>query len=191
MLRSLARLLLRIGGWTAVGEMPDVPKAVVIAAPHTSNWDGVWALIYKVAIGAEIHFFAKQSLFWFPLGTLLRSLGGIPLDRSRAGSAVRRAIDLFNQQERFFFGLAPEGSRKLMPGWKSGFYRIAVGAKVPVFMGFLDYQHKRVGIGDRIDLSGDPEADLAVFRDFYKDVEGQHPAQTSPIVFRDRANGAG
>ncbi len=187
MLRGLARLLLRIGGWTAVGEMPDVPKGVVIAAPHTSNWDGVWALIYKVAIGAEIHFFAKQSLFWFPLGTLLRSLGGIPLDRSRAGSAVQRAIDLFNQQERFYFGLAPEGTRKLMPGWKSGFYRIAVGAKVPVFMGFLDYQHKRVGIGDRIDLSGDPEADLAVFRDFYKDIEGQHPAQTSPIVFRDRA----
>lgn len=187
MLRGLARLLLRIGGWTAVGEMPDAPKGVVIAAPHTSNWDGVWALIYKVAIGAEIHFFAKQSLFWFPLGTLLRSLGGIPLDRSRAGSAVQRAIDLFNQHERFYFGLAPEGTRKLMPGWKSGFYRIAVGAKVPVFMGFLDYQHKRVGIGDRIDLSGDPEADLAVFRDFYKDIEGQHPAQTSPIVFRERA----
>ncbi|NNF40586.1 MAG: acyltransferase [Woeseiaceae bacterium] len=191
MLRGLARLLLRIGGWTAVGEMPDVPKGVVIAAPHTSNWDGVWALIYKVAIGAEIHFFAKQSLFWFPLGTLLRSLGGIPLDRSRAGSAVQHAIDLFNQQDRFFFGLAPEGTRKLMPGWKSGFYRIAAGARVPVFMGFLDYRHKRVGIGDRVDLSGDPEADLAVFREFYKDIQGQHPAQTSPIVFRDRKRRSG
>lgn len=183
MLRGLARLLLRIGGWTAVGEMPDVPKAVLIAAPHTSNWDGVWALIYKVSIGAEIHFFAKKSLFWFPLSTLLRGLGGIPLDRERAGSAVRQAIDMFNDRERFVFGLAPEGTRGQKPGWKSGFYRIALGAGVPVYMGFLDYRHKRLGIGDRLDLSGDQDADLAVCREFYAGIEGRWPDKTSPIRF--------
>jgi 1-acyl-sn-glycerol-3-phosphate acyltransferase len=183
MLRGFARLLLRLGGWTAVGEMPDMPKAVIIAAPHTSNWDGIWALIYKVAIGAEIHFFAKKSLFWFPLSTLLRSLGGIALDRKRAGSAVQQAIDMFNEQESFYFGLAPEGTRKKKPGWKSGFYRIAEGAGVPVYLGFLDYENKRVGIGPRFDLSGLPDEDLARLRDFYSGIQGRWPEKTSPIQF--------
>ena len=186
MLRGLARLLLRIGGWTAVGQMPDVPKAVFIAAPHTSNWDGVWALIYKVAIGADIHFFAKKSLFWFPLSTLLRGLGGIPLDRKRAGSAVQLAVDLFDEQASFYFGLAPEGTRKRTTGWKNGFYRIATGARVPVYLGFLDYGHKRLGIGDRLDLTGNQAADLEVLRDFYGRIEARHQEQVSPILFRDR-----
>ncbi|MCP5093766.1 MAG: acyltransferase [Gammaproteobacteria bacterium] len=176
-------MILRIGGWIPVGEMPDVPKAVILAAPHTSNWDGFWALVYVVSIGADIHFFAKKSLFWFPLGQVLRALSGIPLDRSRAGSAVQQAIDMFEEQESFYFGLAPEGTRKKTPGWKSGFYRIALGAKIPVYLGFLDFKHKRLGIGRRVDLSGDEDLDVATFRDFYADIEGRWPEQTSPIRF--------
>ncbi len=176
-------MILRVGGWTPVGEMPDVPKAVILAAPHTSNWDGFWALVYVVSIGADIHFFAKKSLFWFPLGQVLRALSGIPLDRSRAGSAVQQAIDMFEEQESFYFGLAPEGTRKKTPGWKSGFYRIALGAKIPVYLGFLDFKHKRLGIGRRVDLSGDEDLDVATFRDFYADIEGRWPEQTSPIRF--------
>ncbi|MBU2677103.1 MAG: 1-acyl-sn-glycerol-3-phosphate acyltransferase [Gammaproteobacteria bacterium] len=187
MLRGLARLLLRIGGWTAVGGMPDVPKAVIIAAPHTSNWDGFWALVYKVAMGAEIHFFAKHSLFWFPLSTLLRALGGIELDRKRAGSAVQLAVDMFNEQDRFFFGLSPEGTRTKKPGWKSGFYRIAEGANVPVYLGFFDYKHKRLGIGQRFDLSGDQDADLRFLQDYYGGFEGRWPEKTTPVVFVDRS----
>jgi 1-acyl-sn-glycerol-3-phosphate acyltransferase len=183
MLRALARLILRIGGWTAVGGIPDAPKAVVIAAPHTSNWDGFWALVYKVAIGAEIHFFAKHSLFWFPLGTLLTALGGIKLDRTRAQSAVQQAIDMYKEKDSFYFGLAPEGTRTQKPGWKSGFYRIAEGSGVPVYLGFLDYRNKRVGIGPRFDLSGDQEADLIRLRDFYGDIQGRWPEKTSPIRF--------
>ncbi len=182
-LRGLANLILRVGGWTAVGQMPNVPKAVLVAAPHTSNWDGFWALVYTVAVDADIHLFAKQSLFWFPLGALLRALGGIPLDRSRAGGAVQQAVDLFNENDRFYFGLAPEGTRKKTPGWKSGFYRIAERAGVPVYLGFLDYKHKRLGIGRRLDLSGNQDADLQVCRAFYAQVEGRWPEQTSPIEF--------
>ncbi len=163
--------------------MPDVPKAVVIAAPHTSNWDGFWAIVYKVSVGAEIHFFVKKSVFWFPLGTVLRGLGGIPLDRSCAGSAVRLAINMFDENHRFYFGLAPEGTRKKTRGWKSGFHRIAAGAKAPVYLGFLDYKHKRIGIGPRLDLSADQDADLQVCRDFYADIEGRWPEKTSPIQF--------
>jgi 1-acyl-sn-glycerol-3-phosphate acyltransferase len=183
MLRALARLILRTGGWTAIGGIPDAPKAVVIAAPHTSNWDGFWALVYKVAIGAEIHFFAKHSLFWFPLSTLLRALGGVELDRTRAQSAVQQAIDMFKEKDSFYFGLAPEGTRTVKRGWKSGFYRIAEGAGVPVYLGYLDYKNKRVGIGPRFDLSGDQEADLRRLHDFYGDIQGRWPEKTSPIRF--------
>lgn len=183
MLRALARLILWTGGWTAIGGIPDAPKAVVIAAPHTSNWDGFWAMVYIVAIGAEIHFFAKQSLFWFPLGTLLRALGGVELDRKHAGSAVQQAVKMFENNESYYFGLAPEGTRTLKPGWKSGFYRIAQEAGVPVYLGSLDYNNKRVGIGPRFDLSGDQDADLARLREFYDDIQGRWPEKTSPITF--------
>lgn len=183
MFRKFAHLILRLGGWTPVGGVPDVPKAVVIAAPHTSNWDGFWALTYKVAVGLDISFFAKKSLFWFPLGNLLRWFGAIELDRGRAVNAVQLAIEEFKKHETFYLGLAPEGTRSLKPGWKSGFYRIADGANVPVCLGFLDFRNKRVGIGPPIELSGDVEADLAIIREFYADIKGRWPEQTSPIVF--------
>ena len=186
MLSTIAKLILRLGGWTAVGGLPDAPKAVIIAAPHTSNWDGFWALVYKISIGLEVHFFAKHSLFWFPLGTLLRALGGIELDRSRAGSAVEQAIEWFEREDSFYFGLAPEGTRRKTSGWKSGFYRIALGAGVPVYLGMLDFGQRRVGLGGRLDLTGDPEKDLDACRRFYADVRGRRPEKASPIVFADR-----
>jgi len=183
MLKKLARFILWLGGWQAVGEVPDEPKAVFIAAPHTSNWDGLWALTFKTAIGIDIRFFAKDTLFWFPLGTLLRSLGGIPLDRSRAGSAVRQAVAMFAEEDSFYFGLAPEGTRALRGAWKSGFYRIATAADVPVFFGVLDYENKRVGLMGRLDLTGDAEADLAKCAAFYSGFKGRWPEKTTPVRF--------
>jgi 1-acyl-sn-glycerol-3-phosphate acyltransferase len=183
MLRRFAQWLLRVRGLTPIGGIPPDPKAVFIAAPHTSNWDGFWALVYKVAIGIDVNFFAKHSLFWFPLGNLLRALGGIKLDRSKAGSAVEQAIGMFNDSDSFYFGLAPEGTRRKTDGWKTGFYRIALGAGVPVYLGFLDFGNKRIGIGPRVDLSGDREADLAVIRKFYEGVRGRRPEKASPIAF--------
>lgn len=186
MLKWLANLILRVGGWTPVIPELDAPKAVFIAAPHTSNWDGFWALVYKVATGLDVKFFAKHSIFWFPLGTILRALGGIPLDRRHAGSAVSQAIEMFQTEDSFYFGLAPEGTRRKTPGWKTGFYRIARGAGVPVYLGFLDFKNKRIGIGPRLDLTGAREVDLEFCRKFYADKEGRHPELTSPIVFAER-----
>jgi 1-acyl-sn-glycerol-3-phosphate acyltransferase len=183
MLKKLARFILWLGGWRAVGAVPDVPKAVVIAAPHTSNWDALWALSFKTAIGLDIRFFAKDTLFWFPLGALLRSLGGIPLDRSRAGSAVKQAVAMFAEEESFYFGLAPEGTRALRDAWKSGFYRIATAADVPVFLGVLDYENKTVGIMGRLDLTGDAETDIAECADFYRGFKGCWPEKTTPVRF--------
>lgn len=183
MWKKVASWLLRIGGWTIVGNVPDVPKAVVIAAPHTSNWDGFWALTYKVCIGLDVKFFAKHSLFWFPLSVLLRGLGAVDLDRGKAGNAVQLAIDEFAARENFLFALAPEGTRSKRDYWKTGFYRIAVGADVPVYPGFLDFGRRQIGIGERIDLTGDEDADLGVIRKAYAGVVGKHPEKTTPITF--------
>ena len=183
MLQAIAKLILRIGGWEMAGELPAEKRAVFIAAPHTSNWDGFWALVYKVAVQLDIHFFAKESLFWFPLNILLRALGGVPLDRKRAGSAVDQAIEMFRKNDSYYFGLAPEGTRSRADHWKSGFYRIAEGAGVPVVLGFLDYGTRRIGIGPTLKLSGDWHKDLDFCRDFYKDIKGRWPDKAGPVTF--------
>ena len=103
MLQLIAKGLLKLGGWTRVGETPVCRKAVFIAAPHTSNWDGIWALIYIVSMQLEVHFFAKRTLFWFPLSTVLRALGGIPLDRNEPRSAVRKAVDAYAEYDDFLY----------------------------------------------------------------------------------------
>jgi 1-acyl-sn-glycerol-3-phosphate acyltransferase len=180
-LPHVARFLLWLGGWTAIGEAPKIKKAVLIAAPHTSNWDGFWAIVYKVYVGLDLHWFVKDSMFWFPLGKLLRFFGAIPLDRRRASSAVSEAIAAFDENESFYFGLAPEGTRSKTRGWKSGFYRIAEGANVPVVIGFLDYGRRRLGIGPAVTLTGDKQVDMAILQSYYSSVSGRWPEKTSPV----------
>lgn len=180
-LPHVARFLLWLGGWTAVGKVPDVKKAVMIAAPHTSNWDGFWAIVYVTYIGLDAHWFVKKSMFWFPLGNLLRAFGAVPLNRERAGSAVSAAISAFDEHDEFYVGLAPEGTRSKMRGWKSGFYRIAEGANVPVVLGFLDFGTKRLGLGPAITLTGNRNADMAIIKSYYSSISGRWPEKTGPI----------
>jgi len=180
-LPQVARFLLWLGGWTPVGTVPKLQKTVLIFAPHTSNWDGFWAIVYKVYVGLDLRFFVKDSMFWFPMGALLRFFGAIPLDRKRAKSAVDEAIAAFDDNESFYFGLAPEGTRSKTRGWKSGFYRIAEGANVPVVIGFLDYEKRRLGIGPAVTLTGDKEADVGILRSFYSSISGRWPEKASPV----------
>ena len=182
----LARLILRLGGWTVVGGPPDINKAVFIGAHHTSNWDGFWALVYMVATGLRVKFFIKKSMFWFPLNIVLSGLGGVPLDRGKAGRAVDQAVELLDSSDRFFFGLAPEGTRSPKEGWKSGFYRIAERANVPIVLCFFCYKTRRLGIGPIMTLTGDVDADLAIMNSFYETVEGRYPEKASPVVFISR-----
>jgi len=180
-LPHVARFLLWLGGWTVVGEKPAVRKAVLIAAPHTSNWDGFWAIVFKVFIRMDIRWFVKDSMFWFPMSLLLRVNGAIPLDRKRASSSVAQAIDAFDEYDDFYFGLAPEGTRSKTQGWKSGFYRIAEGANVPVVLGFLDYGNKRLGLGPTITMTGDRATDMAIIESYYSAIPGRWPEKTGPI----------
>lgn len=172
--RKACRTVLRLCGWSLAGEFPDVPKLVLIAAPHSSWWDGVWGLLIKVAIGADVHFMGKRELFFWPLGSLLRRLGGMAIDRGSAQGVVGQMIDQFRQREKLWLGIAPEGTRKPVQRWKSGFWRIAREAGVPIFPVAFHYPDKTIRLGPLFDTSADMEADLARLRSFYAPFRGKH-----------------
>ena len=172
--RWLGRTVLRLGGWRVTGTLPDIPRLVLIAAPHSSNWDGIWGMAAKMALGFDARVLGKDALFWWPLSIVLRRLGVIPLDRSRPQGVVEQAIDLIRSSPKMWFALAPEGTRKPVEKWKSGFLKIAHGAGVPVLMAYFHYPQKTIGIGPLFHTSGDLEADMAAVRDWYRPWQGKN-----------------
>lgn len=172
--RWLGRSLLRLGGWTIAGAFADRPRMVLLAAPHSSGWDAFWGLAAKLAMGVDIAFMAKAELFRGPLGGLLRRLGGIPVDRARAHGAVEQAVRSLRGAERMWFVLAPEGTRKRVEHWKSGFWHIARGAEVPVFCAWFHYPDKTIGLGELFEMTDDLEADMARIRAYYRPYVGKH-----------------
>ncbi len=174
--RRLARSVLRACGWQVVGTFPDAPKAVLVGAPHSSNWDGFWGLLVKVALGVDVRIFAKHQLFWWPLGPLLRRLGVIEVNRSATGGFVDQIIDRFGREERLWIGIAPEGTRKRVERWKTGFWKIAKGAGVPVVPAYFHYPDKIIGIGEPFVLSDDMEVDMARIRAWYAPWRGRNRA---------------
>ena len=172
--RWLGRTVLRLGGWRVTGTLPDIPRLVLIAAPHSSNWDGIWGMAAKMALGFDVRVLGKDALFWWPLSIVLRRLGVIPLDRSRPQGVVEQAIELIRSSPKMWFALAPEGTRKPVEKWKSGFLKIAHGAGVPVLMAYFHYPQKTIGIGPLFHTSGDLEADMAAVRDWYRPWQGKN-----------------
>lgn len=183
MLKTLARSILRFSGWKMIGEVPDLDKAVFIAAPHTSNWDGFWFLVYKVAIEVKVSFLAKKSLFWWPLGNLLRSFGAIPVDRSDATTIVPQLVQTFAEADHLFLALAPEGTRKWQPHWKTGFYRIAKAADVPIVLAFIDYRNKEIGVGPTLPRNHGMREDRDAISEFYSRFTGKRPELQGPVTF--------
>jgi len=182
-LQPIARLILKLCGWTTTGQVPNLDKVVFIAAPHTSNWDGFWLIIFKIALNVKLRFLAKHTLFWWPLSSLLRGFGAMPIDRSQTTSTVQQLINAFNEEEHLLLALAPEGTRKWQPYWKTGFYQIAKEARVPIVLAYIDYSRKKMGVGITLHPSDDTEKDLAIIRDYYKDFVPRHPELKSPIQF--------
>lgn len=183
MLQGVARSILWIGGWTPVGDLPTADKVVFVAAPHTTNWDGFWLLVYKITLDVEVHFLAKHTLFWWPLGPVLRALGAIPIDRSISASTVQQVVDVFAGRDKFWFALAPEGTRKWQPYWKTGFYQIAKSANVPLVLAFIDYKKKHLGIGISLPDGRTMQQDLQAIREFYAPFTGHRPERQGPIEF--------
>ena len=182
-LQPIARLILKLSGWTTTGQVPDLDKMVFIAASHTSNWDGFWLIIFKVAMNVRLRFLAKHTLFWWPLGSLLRAFGAMPIDRSHAASTVQQLIAAFDEEDRLLLALAPEGTRKWQPYWKTGFYQIAKEARVPIVLAYIDYPNRQMGVGITLQPSDDTEKDLAIIREFYRPFVPRHPERRSPIEF--------
>jgi len=172
--RKPFRAAVGLSGWRLEGELPDVAKAVLIVAPHSSWWDGIHGLLFKVAIGADISFMAKRELFRWPLGGLLRRLGGVPIERGAASDVVAQMVERFRTRERLWLGIEPEGTRKAVTKWKSGFWHIARQAGVPILPGYFDYPRKVIGLGPLFHPTDDKDADLAALRAFYKPFRGKH-----------------
>jgi len=170
----------KLSGWKIKGEVPsDLKKAVVIAAPHTSNWDFLFALAVFRILKLKVNYLAKKELFTFPLSIILKGTGGIPVERSKKQNLTEFLISKFNKSDELLIMIPAEGTRKLVSKWKSGFYFTALGANVPVLPGYLDYQKKEAGFGAPIYLSGNHQNDLQLFKEFYKDKVGKNPDQFS------------
>jgi 1-acyl-sn-glycerol-3-phosphate acyltransferase len=185
MRRALASLFLRATAWQPEGARPAARRFVLIAAPHTSNWDLVHLLAFAAVYDVRISWMGRHTLFRGPLGRVLRRLGGIPVDRTHRGNLVRQMAELFEKSERLVLVVPAEGTRAYAPHWRSGFYHIAWSAKVPVVLGFLDYRRKRGGFGPELVLTGDLAQDMDEIRSFYSDKVGKYPECVGPVRLKE------
>ena len=173
--RTLGRTALAIWGWRFEGTIPNVPKFVVIVAPHTSNWDffvGVGALF---SLGIRISFLGKDSIFRGPGGLIMRWLGGIPVDRSVSRDRVAEMVDVFKSRDHLVVGLTPEGTRKKVKEWKTGFYHVAKGAQVPILPVAFDYARKTIVFFPPFNPTGDAKADIEFLKRLYRPSMARRP----------------
>lgn len=177
----LGRTGLALAGWRAVGERPREAKYVLIAAPHTSNWDFPLMILCGMALGVRPAWVGKATLFRAPLGWLMRALRGIPVERAGVHNMVEQLAAAFPRQETLALAMPPEGTRAHAPHWKSGFYFVAQSAGVPIALGYVDWARKEGGIGTPIHPSGDTHADMEKIRAFYEGKQGRFPAMQGPI----------
>ncbi len=178
-LRLVSLFWLKLFGWKIEGEFPEEKKFVLIAAPHTSNWDMPYMLFYAFYYRAKVYWMGKQSIFRWPFGTICRWMGGIPIDRAKSNNVVENTVEQFNKKDRLVIVIPPTGTRKKVLKWKTGFYYIALLAKVPIALGFLDYKKKVGGFGPLFYPTGDIEADMIEISKFYQGISGKHPEHSS------------
>ena len=167
--------LFRLQGWTLSGQAPASRRCIIIGAPHTSNWDFIFFLGATKAFGLRPNFMGKHSLFRWPLRRFMREMGGVPVIRASSQNYVDQTVAEFGRREDMVLVVAPEGTRKGAPRWKSGFYHIAHGAGVPIVPGWVDQAGRRGGLGPEISTTGDYEADVARIAAFYRSVLPGHP----------------
>jgi 1-acyl-sn-glycerol-3-phosphate acyltransferase len=193
--RRLAQLLadglLKLAGWRLVGEPPDLPKYILIGAPHTTNWDFVLAMMLKLSSGVGFRWIGKEALFRRPHGWFFRLTGGIPVWRERRQNFVEQIVERINQADEMVVVLAPEGTRSKTPYWKTGFYYMALGANVPICMAFVDYPGKEFGFGPLLYPSGDIQADFEHLRKFYSQKSGLYPERHGILAPKPRNEAAG
>ncbi len=185
MKQQLARWLLRAMGWRLEGARPAEKRYVLIAAPHTSNWDFPLMLLFAAAYDIRVTWMAKHSLFRPPMGRVMRALGGMPIVRHRSGNVVSAMVEAFAALPQLVLVVPTEGTRARAEHWKSGFYHIAREAAVPIVPSFLDFGRRRGGFGPAMQPTGDLRADMQYFRDFYAGMKGLFPEKFGPVKLRE------
>jgi len=189
MKRLFALLYFWLSGWKIVQKPPkDLKKCVLIAAPHTSNFDFVYGRFGTTMLGMKTRFLMKKEAFKGPMGWLVKQAGGIPVDREKNNKIVEVVAELFNKNESFFLMVTPEGTRKLVKKWRRGFYAIAMEANVPIACVYLDYRKREIGLGMVFHPTGDFEKDIGVLQNFYRDKAARHPDRfnMSPMYDEER-----
>jgi len=180
-LRLVSRVALRLSGWHVLGELPDLPKFVIVGGPHTSNWDFVLFLALALVLKGDLRYMGKKELFRWPIAGLFLWFGGVPVDRSRSQGLVEQTVQAIRESDHFQLVIAPEGTRSKVGKWKMGFYHIAKQADIPVVAGYLDGPTRTCGIGPTFTLSDDMEADIKTIQDFFKDKMGINPELASDL----------
>ena len=172
---NLCATLLKVCGWKVIAVTPDFPKSIICVAPHTSNWDFILGELAINSVGRKSGFLMKSSWFVFPLGYFFRALGGIPVKRNKNSSLVSTIIDLYKERDEMTLAVTPEGTRKKTSNWKTGFLRIAYGAKVPLQLAAIDYAKKEISLTEVFEPTYDLDADMKRIKEYYKDFKGYHP----------------
>lgn len=182
----LGKTIIKVTGWRVAGAVPKSNKSmIIIAAPHTSNWDLFYLLGAAYSFRLSIQWLMKASVFVPVVGDFLKYLGGIPVDRSQRNNLVSELAKRINESDGIALVVPPAGTRGYTEYWKSGFYQIALAAKIPVVCGYLDYPSKEAGLGEAFDLTGDIKADMDKIREFYESKTGRYPDQKSRIRLRE------
>ena len=184
--QRIARFILRTIGWRTHVVPPPGKRYVLIGAPHTSNWDFFIMLLLMGAERVPIRWMGKDSLFRWPLGPVMRSLGAIPVNRRERTNLVSQIAALYDQYDELVIGISPEGTRSKTSRWRTGFYYIALQAQVPIVMAYVDYQEKIIGLGKSLVPSGDIQADFEIIREFYTGFMGKYPVKQGQIDLVER-----
>jgi len=178
---GLAHFIFKLTGWRTHVISPLASSYVLIGAPHTSNWDFILVLFMMIVEGIPVRWMGKDSLFWGPLGVFMRSVGVFPVNRSESTNMVDQVAARFSEVENLVIGLAPEGTRGKTTRWRTGFYYIALKARVPIVMAYIDYRDKIVGIGPSLNPTGDLGAEFEQIRTFYSGITGKYPQKQGEI----------
>ena len=181
LLRTLFRLILRLTGWRVHGRLPDLPKFIIVGAPHTSNWDFVIFLGMALCLHGDFRYMGKAELFRSPFGGFFRWCGGYPVDRSKPQGLVDQMVEAFRTSERFMLVITPEGTRSKVNEWKTGFYHIAKKVGIPISTGYVDSRTKICGSGPTFTITDDMQADMKAIQAFFAGKIGIRPGRTSDL----------
>lgn len=174
-MQKVSKWILTTAGWKLKIGVEEPVKSVICVAPHTSNWDFIIGKLAYWAAGRQANFLMKKSWFFFPMGNLLRAMGGVAIDRSRKNSVTQQMVEVFGQRKHFHLAITPEGTRSRVESWKMGFYHMANTAGVPIQLAYLDYGRKEIGIMELFVPTGDETADMLHIQNYYKTVQAKHP----------------